>query len=155
MDIENSEKNQAPKIIKPAKSNYFEVPNQLTDEFYSDIPPSALKIYLLLIRKTWGWHKCGDWVSMSQFMTGTGMTKMTILKNLKWLEENGYIWSAKVGEEGREQKLYFIMSEEGVRLRQMVMDKVIDLAYLRKILQLETDQNKYKKSVKLGTFLSE
>lgn len=153
MDKEKS-KNSTSKIIRPSKSNYFEVPNQLTDEFYCEIPPSALKIYLFLIRKTWGWHKCGDWVAMSQFTSNTGMTKKTVLKNLKWLEEEGYIWSVKVGDEGREQKLYFIMSEEGENLRQMVDNKVIDEAYLRKIIQLETDQGRYKKSVKLGTFLT-
>jgi len=75
--------NIKPKILKQPEKNYFEVPNQLIDEFYRDIPTSALKIYLFLIRKTWGWQKEFDWITMSQFITETGMAKNTIVSALR------------------------------------------------------------------------
>ena len=92
---------------------------------------------------------------MSQFITETGMAKNTIVSALRWLEANGYIWSVILGKAGMQQKVYALMSENTEAVRNMVQNKMITEKQFRKMIQLQVDRVKYRKSVKLGTFLDD
>ncbi|MBZ6531436.1 replication protein [Acinetobacter nosocomialis] len=52
---------------------------------------AALPCYLLIVRKTRGWNKQADSISLSQFVKATGYNKDTVQKGLLILEEMGVI----------------------------------------------------------------
>ncbi|UNU74136.1 replication protein [Moraxella nasovis] len=80
-------------------ANSFQVPNALIDEMLDKISGNACKIYLLIVRKTRGWHKETDRISYSQIKKATGIgSYATIDKALSELVEIGLI-SVKSGNE--------------------------------------------------------
>jgi len=113
------------RLPKPQK-NYTEVPNVVFDLVIPNITNlSALKCYLILIRKTWGWGKIGDWISMSQIVKLTKLARSSAVVGMKWLEDNGYIWSAKAGIPGKEKIMYFLCSEENELMERSVKEGII------------------------------
>ena len=76
--------------------NSFQVPNFIVDQLIQTISPNALKIYLIIIRKTKGWNKEADYISISQLQTLSGIKKNeTIFKVLKELESQNLIFAEK------------------------------------------------------------
>lgn len=53
--------------------NSFQVPNAFIDETLAALSGNACKIYLLIVRKTRGWHKEADKISYSQIQKYTGI----------------------------------------------------------------------------------
>lgn len=61
---------------------------------------NAFKIICIVARKTWGWGKNSDMISVSQFKNMTGIkSKTTVLKAIKDAVETGYIVRKKVGQQ--------------------------------------------------------
>ena len=52
--------------------NSFQLPNSVVDELLADLTGAELKCYLLVVRKTKGWNKEIDSISIGQFMEVTG-----------------------------------------------------------------------------------
>lgn len=77
--------------------NSFQLPNELIDSgIMCDMAPNDLKCYLVIVRKTAGWHKEWDTVSITQLMELTGIKdKRTVFKSMENLEEYGLIESKK------------------------------------------------------------
>lgn len=67
------------------KPNFFMVPNAFVDEVMAKLPDSAVKMYLLIIRKTKGWDKECDSISLTQFMKFTGKSKPTVTGAMSFL----------------------------------------------------------------------
>ena len=66
--------------------NSFQVPNSLVDEYLPQLNGNDLKVLLVIIRKTKGWNKEYDGISISQFQKFTGIKdERTIKKSLKKL----------------------------------------------------------------------
>ncbi len=88
-------------------SNTTPVPDILFDELLSELSGSELKVLLYIIRRTRGFKKDTDAISLSQFQNGIvtndgrvldkgcGLNRETICKALKSLEDGGYIKSEK------------------------------------------------------------
>ena len=113
------------RLPRPQK-NYTEVPNVVFDEMIPMISNfSALKCYLLMIRKTWGFAKTGDYISISQLIKLTGLSRQSCINGMKWLEDSGYIWTATAGENGAMKKMYFLCSEETEEIERMLKEGVI------------------------------
>ncbi|WP_151789443.1 replication protein [Acinetobacter nosocomialis] len=73
-------------------SNAFQIPNDLIDNGHmAKMKGAALPCYLLIVRKTRGWNKQADSISLSQFVKATGYNKDTVQKGLLILEEMGVI----------------------------------------------------------------
>ncbi|WP_323842536.1 MULTISPECIES: replication protein [unclassified Moraxella] len=73
-------------------ANSFQVPNALIDEVLDKMSGNACKIYLLIVRKTRGWHKEADRISYSQIQKSTGLnSRTTISKALDELIDLGLI----------------------------------------------------------------
>ncbi|ENG3619316.1 replication protein [Acinetobacter baumannii] len=73
-------------------SNAFQIPNDLIDNGdMAKMKGAALPCYLLIVRKTRGWNKQADSISLSQFVKATGYNKDTVQKGLLILEEMGVI----------------------------------------------------------------
>lgn len=66
------------------KPNSFQIPNAIVDDFIKCINGNELKIYLIIVRKTKGWNKEYDGISISQFIEFSGISSHnTIRKSLK------------------------------------------------------------------------
>lgn len=71
--------------------NSFQVPNALVDDLMAELGGIELKCYLLVIRKTKGWSKEFDAISLSQFVTFTGAGKTAVINALKNLVDAGLL----------------------------------------------------------------
>lgn len=73
-------------------ANSFQIPNDLIDNGHmAKMKGAALPCYLFIVRKTRGWNKQADSISLSQFVKATGYNKDTVQKGLIILEEMGVI----------------------------------------------------------------
>lgn len=70
---------------------YTQVSNFFIDTVMRQISPSAVLCYMVICRKTSGWQKEYDTISISQFVDYTGLTKPTIIKALRELTDYGVI----------------------------------------------------------------
>ncbi|ULJ64035.1 replication protein [Wielerella bovis] len=76
--------------------NSFQVPNAFVDLIMRGISGNAVKCYLLIIRKTAGWHKLSDCISITQFMAFCGIKKdETAQKAVEELAQFGLIRADK------------------------------------------------------------
>ena len=79
--------------------NSFQLPNAIVDDMLCKLSGNACKIYLLIVRKTRGWHKEADKISYSQIQKYTGINhRATISKALDDLLELGLIFVQKGNE---------------------------------------------------------
>jgi hypothetical protein len=106
--------------------NYTEIPNVVFDIIIPTITNlAALKCYLILIRKTWGWEKVGDWLSLSQLIELTKLSRPSVIAGMRWLEERGYIWTARAGKPGKEKIMYFPCTVETEQLEHSVKEGIL------------------------------
>lgn len=71
--------------------NSFQVPNALVDELIADMKEAELKCFLLVIRKTAGWNKETDAISISQFMEALKLSRDAVISGCKRLVEKGLL----------------------------------------------------------------
>ena len=83
--------------------NSFQVPNILVDELLSGMTEAELKCYMVIVRKTTGWHKQEDRISISQFQKISGLSNRAVITACANLEEVGLI---KVSKDPKGNKSY-------------------------------------------------
>lgn len=71
--------------------NAFQIPNSVVDELMAEMSGVELKCYLFVIRKTKGWNKEYDAISLTQFIKFTGAGKTAVVDALKNLVELGLL----------------------------------------------------------------
>ena len=71
--------------------NSFIVPNSVVDELMADMSGIELKCYLFVVRKTKGWNKESDSISVSQFMEVTGLSKKSVITACESLVQMGLL----------------------------------------------------------------
>ncbi len=72
--------------------NSFQIANSVIDEYLSQMSGNALKCYILIVRKTRGWQKTHDSLSISQIQKFTGIRKEeTVQKAINELVNLGLI----------------------------------------------------------------
>lgn len=72
--------------------NSFQIANSVIDEYLSKMSGNALKCYILIVRKTRGWQKTHDSLSISQIQKATGIkSEETVQKAINELVELGLI----------------------------------------------------------------
>lgn len=73
-------------------SNAFMMPNDLIDKGYmAKMKGAALPCYLFIVRKTRGWNKSNDNISISQLVEGTGYKKDAVLGGIEQLISMGIV----------------------------------------------------------------
>ncbi|MDM1334719.1 replication protein [Acinetobacter pseudolwoffii] len=85
--------------------NSFQVPTAFVDEVMSQISDVAAKLYLIICRKTRGWHKEVDSISLSQFQKISGKSRPTITKALAELIQVGLVVECESTVHGNSFKL--------------------------------------------------
>ncbi|MGC7561274.1 replication protein [Pasteurella sp. PK-2025] len=71
--------------------NSFQVPNAVIDELMSQMSGAELKCYLAIIRKTKGWGKEEDAISITQLMEVTGLSNRAVIDACNSLAEQGLV----------------------------------------------------------------
>lgn len=89
------------------KPNYTLVPDALFDELLAVLSGAELKVLLYIIRRTFGFKKDADTISLSQMLQGistsdgrvldkgTGLSKPTLLQALRSLQEKNIIYTER------------------------------------------------------------
>src|SRR5712671_1017755 len=99
-----SSDNRKPPPFRGFRSpNYTPVPDELFDELLVELSGAELKVLLYIIRRTFGFKRDSDNISLSQMLNGirthdgrvldrgVGLTKKTLLQAIKTLEEQHVI----------------------------------------------------------------
>ncbi len=116
-----SEPRAAPLLFRGFSGpNYTPVPDELFDELMVDISGAELKVLLYIIRRTIGFNRDADTISLSQMLNGirladgrvldrgVGLSKKTLLLALRTLEERRIILTERRQsvERGNEPTVY-------------------------------------------------
>lgn len=94
------------------KPNYTQAPNQLFDEWLPLLGMAELKVLMVILRKTFGWHKVRDRISLTQLETITGLQRRHVLKGVKGLVEKNLIIKTVEGKKGFQQTFYDLVITE-------------------------------------------
>jgi hypothetical protein len=96
-----------------SKPNYTPVPDELFDEQLPDLSGAELKVLLYIIRRTFGFKKESDNISLNQLLhgittkenvvldRGTGLSKKTLLDTIRNLIEKNLIISERRRSKGK------------------------------------------------------
>lgn len=76
------------KIPQP---NFTQIPNIIFDFWMKELDHSSSLVLFFLCRKTFGWQKIKDCLSLRQIQEGVQMSKQTVVNSLKILESHGLI----------------------------------------------------------------
>lgn len=72
--------------------NYSSIPNYFIDNIVRSISASESVVMLCILRKTIGFQKLEDQISLSQLVEMSGITKKTCINCLKSLEKQNFIF---------------------------------------------------------------
>lgn len=75
--------------------NFTQVPNSLFDEIMGDMGESELKVVLAIIRKTKGWNKTHDRISVSQLEKLTKLSRRAVFYGIERAIQRGIIEKEK------------------------------------------------------------
>src|SRR4029078_3357277 len=93
--------------------NTTPVPDELFDELLADLSGAELKVLLYICRRTFGFKKESDTISISQMTDGiqkkdgnqldrgAGVSKDSVARAVKSLEEKGVIWRTRCRSEAK------------------------------------------------------
>lgn len=71
--------------------NYTQIPNEIFDVWMEKLTPAEFKVLLCVCRKTFGFHKNEDSISLKQIQEMTGLSRKGIVKNIGVLLEHSLI----------------------------------------------------------------
>jgi len=75
--------------------NHTQIPNSIIDEHMKSLSPAQFKVLIAICRKTIGWHKQSDYISISQIVELAGVSNKTVVGAIKQLEKKGFIVTQK------------------------------------------------------------
>jgi len=92
------------KFFRDPSEKFIQIPNEFFDELMPVLPASAFKIICFIYRKTRGWNKDIDRISITQIVAGTGIKSDRTVRNaLKYLKDENFI---SVYEDGTQTLCY-------------------------------------------------
>ena len=75
--------------------NHTQIPNEFIDKCMGELTHAQFKVLIAICRKTIGWHKHSDYISISQIVELAKVSNKTVVQALKELEKMGYITTQK------------------------------------------------------------
>lgn len=103
--------------------NYTQIPNQLFDELIPTLKEGELRVLLVIMRQTFGWHKDWDRIPITQLMKKTGMERMAVCRATSSLVKKGMVKKTKTGACGTEQ-VYYSLCTESKQENDEIMPKI-------------------------------
>lgn len=74
------------------EDGYTRIANEILDALVKiNLSPYESRVLWFIIRKTYGWHKKTDWISLSQITMGTGIAKPNVCRTIKSLTSRNLI----------------------------------------------------------------
>ena len=67
------------------------IPDVLLDQQLPELGHAELKVLLVIMRKTYGWQKDADRISLNQLAELTGIARRSVIRATQDLERRGYI----------------------------------------------------------------
>lgn len=98
--------------MKITAPNYTQTPNDLFDHWLPLLGEAELKVLLVIMRKTFGWHKVRDRISLTQLSEKTGLLRETVIKAARSLAKKGVIIRKVVGKKGSQSTFYELVVQE-------------------------------------------
>lgn len=98
--------------MKIQPPNYTQAPNDLFDYWLPLLGEAELKVLLVIMRKTFGWHKVRDQISITQLAQLTGMLEETVINATKTLQKKGVIKKEVTGTNGTQKTYYQLVVQE-------------------------------------------
>lgn len=98
--------------MKITQPNYTQTPNDLFDHWLPYLKEGELKVLLVIMRKTFGWHKIRDKISISQLAAITGLTEETVVIATRSLQQKGVIIKNVIGPPGKQETYYELVISE-------------------------------------------
>ncbi len=68
-------------------NNHTQMPNEIIDVYMKQLSDKAFKVLSVICRKTIGWHKETDSISASQIVNISGLSRSSVLRSIKELED--------------------------------------------------------------------
>jgi len=89
-------------MANPQKENgRTEIANEILEKFCRfRIPGEVMQVVMVIIRKTYGWHKKTDQISYSQFSQMTGLSKSNVARALSKASTHCLIYKDRTGKYG-------------------------------------------------------
>ena len=75
--------------------NHTQIPNIIIDRHMAELSHAQFKVLMAICRKTIGWHKQSDYISISQIVELAGVSNKTVVGAIKQLEKKGFIVTQK------------------------------------------------------------
>jgi phage replication O-like protein O len=104
-------KTNSPESFSIPLLSYIQMLNIMMDEWLPHLTFVETKLLLVLMRKTFGWHKVKDQISLSQLEHLTGVKRQALLKAVKSLTEKELIVKIVVGKNGEQSTFYELFVE--------------------------------------------
>lgn len=92
--------------------NFTQAPNEIFDYWLPLLKEAELKVLLVIMRKTFGWHKSRDQISLSQMQDLTGLHKQHVVKAALSLQKKGLIIKKVSGKNGIQTTIYELVVHE-------------------------------------------
>jgi len=96
---------------------FLQAPNALFENLArTSLSPNESKVIHLIIRKTFGWNKIEDWISLSQMVEGTDITKPKVCRTLNSLKRRNIIERPDSKHIGLQLDYSLWIQSKGVRI---------------------------------------
>lgn len=86
-----------------AAPNYTQIPNVIIDYWMTRLSSIEFNVLLFICRKTFGWHKARDRISLSQIMEAVKSGRSRVSEALQTLVAVGLVKKTTTGTKGQEQ----------------------------------------------------
>ena len=78
------------------ENGYTHIANELLEALAKiNLCAYERRVLLVIVRKTYGWHKSNDWISLSQLAMGTGIRKAHVCRTINSLKARNIIRKGK------------------------------------------------------------
>jgi phage replication O-like protein O len=95
-----------------APFRHVQTPTEIFDYWIPILGHVELKVLMIIVRQTFGWHKTKDRISISQLVEKTGSCRSNVCNAINVLIDHGLVKKELIGDIGNQQTIYELIIEE-------------------------------------------
>lgn len=125
--------------------NYTNTPNEIFDKWLPHLKLNEMRVLLVIVRQTFGWHKQRDRISISQLSQKCGIDRSNANEAVNSLIDKGLIIKKVTGSVGRQKTYYeinFIEDSNNSDQWQITTPPVVNYHPTKETLTKETTSSK-------------
>lgn len=108
---------------KPIPYAYTPIPNRFIEEWPASLGHAELRVYLSIMRLTWGFGKPSDALSITQIVKTSQLSRATVNRALKALREAGLLTMAGTPRKAKVCEIQFPRNLKITRLTALTLVK--------------------------------